>query len=86
MIPDGQGNRVHFSIPDHEWEWFEMVCIADEEDPYRWLAHWVAIGARVPETLRECVREAIKQYIQNSMVDGFRLEATPPCVVSPKRN
>ena len=86
MIPTGRGDRVQFSIPDHEWQWFEMVCTANQEDAYRWLSHWVGIGARTSAELRECVREAIRQYIDQSIVDGFSLQASPSCLASQKRN
>jgi len=64
MIPVGNGKRVHFSIPDHEWEWFASICQYDGKEPFDLLFLWADAGA-APTDLRRLVRSEIKAWIDD---------------------
>lgn len=58
MIPSGHGGRVHFSMPDHEWNWFCCACNLTERDPFQVLHEWASFGSD-SATMREMARNVI---------------------------
>jgi len=67
MIPDGMGNRIHFSIPDHEWQWFEVIENAKGNDAVAELNRWLCSDlAETAHDLRVVVRSIIGQHIESS--------------------
>ena len=58
MLSDGRGARVHFTLSDHEWEWFEMACRLSGSDPMGQLSAWASDGLS-PSEIREMVRGRI---------------------------
>ena len=65
MIPDGMGNRVHFSIPDHEWQWYETIQNARGLDPVSELNRWLRSDlVETASDLRAVVRDIIGQHIE----------------------
>ena len=65
MIPDGMGNRIHFSIPDHEWQWYEAIQNARGLDPVAELNRWLRSDlVETASDLRVVVRDIIGQHIE----------------------
>ena len=58
MIPDGRGSRVHFSIPDHEWEWFVLTYSRSVVRPLDTLEGWARAGYS-PAAMRSLARNRI---------------------------
>jgi len=54
MVPDGRGNRVHFSIPDHEWEFYCLACDRFMLDPLDRLSDQAALGCDSRELRSSC--------------------------------
>jgi len=64
MIAAGNGDRVHFSIPDHEWALWVMICRAQDVDPVEALQAELACGsAHTPGDLRKIVRLSIERFV-----------------------
>jgi len=64
MVPTGRGDRVQFSIPDHEWALWVMICRGQNLDPVEALQVELKSGfAHTPGDLRKIVRLSIERFV-----------------------